>query len=570
MIINFEAERAKEKVNDGFDNEQDVSQPLHEITSHVPELDARQRAIYQGLRDIGEEIAAFYLDGLKILQDGSLQTAANLLAHVAREIDGGLRDILAERVTEELEFVIHTPDNETLNHKKKREDTFEFHINAPGTVKLAYKNIPGRHRISILRSLGVDNPSPLAERWINVTRNFAKFAHRRGAWKAPRDRARFENLWYEFESVLVDLVGSSLNLLNRLDRILEYEEPTNEIRETLHNLLEAEARRAYFFRELEFPAWLEPLKEDGWFNPDQNPTLQEDPDQPGNFYHPIWHALEYAAKISTHPETHVSVLVDIINAIINYTDGNGERIENDRTNLQTIKIIGTFPIDRIELQHIAFMGTALKSESKYGLLDEEIGQTILPKLLNESKRELTLTLLIIMLEVESVKPDLRTVMNDYWLETALKAQAQAMANLCGIEAAQIALEKIRTIAVADRFVLDFIERVESDLSHLSHPNYAELVVSFTSALFRFTEPDSIEQAIQVLLQDPHAIVRRIAFKAITDHYSNLKHLFWTWGSNPLDDVKLEPEITELIETHNHTFDENEMEQILQWIEATQH
>ena len=126
------------------------------------------------------------------------------------------------------------------------------------------------------------------------------------------------------------------------------------------------------------------------------------------------------------------------------------------------------------------------------------------------------------------------------------------------------------IADANRFKVDFIERVESDLSHLSHPNYAELIVSFTSALFRFAEPDSIEQTIQVLLQDPHAIIRRIAFKAITDHYSNLKHLFWTWEGNPLDDVKLEPEITELIETHNHTFDENEMEQILQWIEATQH
>ena len=124
--------------------------------------------------------------------------------------------------------------------------------------------------------------------------------------------------------------------------------------------------------------------------------------------------------------------------------------------------------------------------------------------------------------------------------------------------------------IANRFKVDFIERVESDLSRLSHPNYAELIVSFTSALFRFAEPDSIEQTVQVLLQDAHAIIRRIAFKAITDHYSNLKHLFWIWDGNPLDDVKLEPEITELIETHNHTFNENEMEQILQWIEATQH
>ena len=82
-------------MNDRFDDEQDLSQPLHEITNRTLELDARQRAIYEGLKNIGEEIAAFYLDGLKILQDDNLQTSAYLLAHVAREIDGGLRDILS-------------------------------------------------------------------------------------------------------------------------------------------------------------------------------------------------------------------------------------------------------------------------------------------------------------------------------------------------------------------------------------------------------------------------------------------------------------------------------------------
>ena len=174
------------------------------------------------------------------------------------------------------------------------------------------------------------------------------------------------------------------------------------------------------------------------------------------------------------------------------------------------------------------------------------------------------------LSIEFVEPDLRTLMDDYWIEDALKRHGHAIANLCGVAAADIALVQIRKIADSNRFKVDFIERVESDLSHLSHPNYAELIVSFASALFRFAEPDSIEQTVQILLQDRHAIIRRIAFKAITDHYSNLKHLFWMWQGNPLDDVKLEPEITELIETHKHTFDEKETEQILQWIEATQH
>ena len=552
-------------MNDGFDDEQDSSQVPSQVKSSVPELNARQREIYQNLKNVGPEIAAYYLDGIRILQHQDLETAASLLAHIAREIDGGLRDILAENLKERLEFNSRMPNDETLQYKGRREDTFKFIVNIPGAVEVTYKDIP-RHRVSILIALGIDDPSPLAERWINATRNLARFAHRHGAWRSPRRIEDFKGLWLEFEGVLAGLVGNYLNLLDRLDRI-QIAEPTKERRGALRNLLESEARRAYFFSRLESPAWLEPLKEDGWFDPDRNPMPQESPDQPGYYYSSRWHALEYVVKVSTHPECPIDILVDIVNAI---TDESRERIDNGRTDLDTVKIIGTLPVDRIEPQHITFMAAALKSIQKYGLMDQEIGQTILPKLLDGGKRELTVALLTIIIEVESVEPDIRTLMNDYWIEDALKKHGHAITNVCGIEAAQMALEKIRAIAVANRFILDFIERVESDLSLLSHPNYAELMVSFTSSVFRYAKPDSIERTIQSLLQDPIAIIRRIAFKAITDHYNDLKHLFWTWQDNPFDDVRLEPEITELLETYNHTFDEDEMEQILRWIESTQH
>ncbi|MDE0323673.1 MAG: hypothetical protein OXN27_07090 [Candidatus Poribacteria bacterium] len=552
-------------MNDGFDDEQDSSQPPSEMADRIPELNARQREIYQNLKSIGPEIAAYYLDGIRILQRKDLETSASLLAHIAREIDGGLRDILSEDPEEKLEFVIRVPDDEKLRFKGKRADTFEFTISTPGTVEFTYKDIP-RHRISILRSLGIDDPSPLAERWINVTRNFARFAHRHGAWRSPRGIEDFEGLWLEFEGVLAGLVGNYLNLLDRLDRI-QTAEPTRERRGALRNLLESEARRAYFFRKLESLTWLEPLKEDGWFDPDRNPMPQESPDQPGYYYSSRWHELEYLVKISTHPECPIDILVDIVNAI---TDESRERIDNGRTDLDTVKIIGILPIERIEPQHIAFMGAALKSSQKYGLMDQEIGQTILPKLLDGRKRELTLALLPIMLEVEFVDGRIRPIMSEHWLEDALKRHGRVIANLCGVEAAQIGLTQIRALAAEDSSVFHFIHPVESNLSDLSRANYAELIVSFTSSIFQSAELVSITETIQGLLYEPHIIIRRIAVRAITDHYSDLKHLFWGWEGNPLDEVGLEPVISHLIQTNSHTFSESEMEQILQWIESTQY
>ena len=175
-----------------------------------------------------------------------------------------------------------------------------------------------------------------------------------------------------------------------------------------------------------------------------------------------------------------------------------------------------------------------------------------------------------MLEAESIDQEIQSIMNDYWLEDTLKRHGHAIANLCDVETAQVALTQIRALASEDSSVFHFIHPVESDLSRLSRANYAELIVSFTNSIFQSAEPESITATIQGLLQEPHIIIRRIAVRAITDHYSNLKHLFWGWKGNPLDEIGLEPEVSQLIQANSHTFNEDEMEQILQWIESTQY
>ena len=592
-------------MNGGFSEEQDLSRIPSEVTTRVLKLDVRQHDIHQNLRSIGEEIAAFYMDGLRILHDGNLQTAASLLGHLAKEIDSGLKDLLP--IKEDTKKIFKLLDGKGFAQPKQialilaalNLDIDNLQSSTPLTNQDRVRienHLRGRglslskELASILITLNLDAnnlPSPdvanrvdIAIRWIDVSIRFNDFDHDHGIGKPPRPLEEFMPLWETFEGVLANLVGSYLNFSSRIiDQILKHEVPTKEVKNSLPNMIKLEPLEAgpgyrYFFEHLPHRGWLEPLSNIGYFNPKYNPIPQEMSDQPGSYRIPVWHALEYVAQVAAQTKNRrsnqiVNTLVKIIDAIIDYTDDNGERIENDRTDLQVIKIIGTLPINLLERQHITFIEIALKSKWKYGLVDQEISQTILPKLLNGGKRGLTLALLAIMLEVASLEPDLRPVMNDYWLEAALKAQTQTIANLYGIEAAQIALENIRAIAIANRFILDFIQRVESDLSRLSHPNYPELVVSFTSALFRFTEPDNIEQMVQVLLQDPHAIIRRIAVKAITDHYSNLKHLFWGWEGNPLDEIELKPEMYELIQANGSTFNENEMEQVLQWIESTE-
>ena len=590
-------------MNDGFDDEQDSSQPLNEVVSRVPELNAEQREIHRNLENIGEGMAAFYLDGLKILHDPNLQTAASLLGHIAKEIDSGLKRLLPPK--EDVNKISQMLAGKNFGFAPPRIlaslnldiDSLRSSMPLTNQDKTRIENRLRERKLhrpeyiaSILTALNLDidnlpsqritNLVDIAIRWIDVSTRFNDFDHQHGVGKPPRHLEEFIPLWEIFEGVLGNLVGSHLNFLfHVIDPILKHKVPTKEIENSLPNMvkldpLEAGPRYRYFFEQLPHRGWLEPLNNIGYFNPKYNPAPQEIPDQPEYYRIPVWYALEYVVKVADQTKNQrsnqiVNTLVKIIDTIIKSVDDNGERIENDHTDLQTIKIMGTLSVNLIGPQHITFMGTALKSKRKSGLVDQEIGQTILPRLLDGGKQELTLELLKIMLEIKSIDGRIHPIMDGYWLESALKEHGQALANLCGVEAAQTALAQIRVLAVADAFAFHFIQLVENDLSRLSHADYTELIVSFTSNIFQSVDPENIEETVQSLLQEPHTISRRIAVKAITDHYNNLKHLFWEWEGNPLDEVELKPEMYQLIQTNSHAFSEGEMEQILQWIELTQ-
>ena len=537
-------------MNNGFTAEKDLSQVSPQTSE--PELTPRQNKIYRNLQDIGREIAAFYLDGVKILRADNFETAPYLLAHITREIDGGLRDILSS-------------DEDKAKIQKQLTTEVLAKMGNYNTLK-KYKG----HIASILAALGIDdidvlsNPDNVstrfAIRWIEAAPKLVDFVHRHGAWKAPRSREAVEQIWYDFEEVLADLVGNYLNLLKRLDRILAYKAPTDDIIGTLPNLLRSDARRAYFFRQLKYPTWLEPLKDAGWFDPEKNPLPYEAPDSPGHYRTPVWYALEYVEKVAHHPERPVDLVVDIVNTIVDYINDTGKRIENYDTNYRLIQIIGTFPIGRLERQHITFMGQASRWAHPV-LMEKEIGQTLLPKLLNGGAEELTLVLLEVMLNDKISGGEMISVMAE---------RGAAIVKLCGVKAANIALKHIQDIIAADASAFVIIQTIEPDISQDSYQSYNELLVRFTSSLFRLAESDSIAETVEVLLKKSHTIIRRIALNAVMHHYSDLKSLFWEWQGNPLEKDELKPELYQLVETHCLDFDEGEIEQILHWIESNQY
>ena len=570
-----------------FGTPEDLLRPPVKLQNRSLELSARQAEIYRNLEAIGTEIAAFYLSGVKVLQNDDLETSSYLLAHIAREIEGGLRDILSKKKKEELKFIIETPDGNKSIYEKGKEGSFQLAVTVPGNVTVTYNQI-GKHKPSILQSLGVDENSPIAERWISVAKRFAEFAHRHGVWKSAREKEAFVPLWHEFENVLADLVGNHFKLLDRIDRILDYKEPTEKIIKTLPNLLASEVRYAYFFNKLDSPVWLKDLKDAGWFDPRNQPIRQEVPDQPEYYCSSVWHALKYVEKVANHTqeapcEKTFNILADIVNTIVDYANDTTASITSDHTDWRIITIICTLPIEQIESRHIQFVGTSLRSKSGSTLMDRAIGDTVLPKLLNGGAKQLTLALFEDMLDAEVVHRNIRPVMREHWLWDALQKHEQGIAELCGIETVQIACARIQALIDEGAYSFNIISKINSAPSDYPHRRYAELLVGFTSGMLRSVEFDnSIEEIVKNLLHeglavncnDPlkkeaRAIFGRIALSAITYHYKDLKQLFWDWQGNPLNETFLKPEIYQLLQANCHVFDEGEIDRVLHWIESQQ-
>lgn len=65
------------------------------IDINTTKMSDKEAAIYNGLKSFRPEIAIYYKDGL-LLKNSSIQSKSNLLAHLLREIDGGLRAVFED------------------------------------------------------------------------------------------------------------------------------------------------------------------------------------------------------------------------------------------------------------------------------------------------------------------------------------------------------------------------------------------------------------------------------------------------------------------------------------------
>lgn len=324
-----------------------------------------QKSIYAGLKDIGGEAAGYFESALTYYYNDSLSNRVSFLAHAAREIDGGLRDIFSpERLKKRTEKRLILKDITKIFGDESKE----------------YKG----HIASILVALDVEEKDEFAKEWWSVATKFAKYAHRSGIWKTERKFEEFKPLWEQYEKVLFKLVGSYYAIIARIDRLINLEEITYESMGTLVNLLKQKPYFEYFFRKLNNLGWFEFLKGNGYFAPEQ---IQYD-DQNNAIF---WDVLFYLEKISIR-ENYGRELVGIINNLIFFSQKR--KLEKKRginnyqiwwfcvkilNNLPAIVIKTTLTVDTFKIWLSVWIDSSLGGD----LAINDIGKDLLPKFLQD-------------------------------------------------------------------------------------------------------------------------------------------------------------------------------------------
>lgn len=404
-----------------------------------------------------------------------------------------------------------------------------------------------------------------------------------GFQKDKRGHKQLELVVREWNTRLNRVSGYLHAAFSEIDALIESPSHVSEhkLLQIVHNDMPLED---YAFKKLaesaQAPHWLSALKQHGCFQAAKNPPPREVEGQPGFFTIPQWNVLPYLEKVAEenreNPDNEITkALVSVVDEITNHRDAEGQRIDNYRTDWFMVKIVSTLPSEEWSQSHIEFVGDALKTQFGSRVLASEIGKKLLPRFIEAERGDLVVRLLGVVLSYRVKKhkgQEVASMMEEHWLKEALGgANKERIAALCGIQALDVALAKMREVAEIDKFALadPWIRSIETTAQTRFPDRYGCQLVSFARDLLERAKPEDIRGRVDKLGKEKHSIFRRLAIHAINHHWKDLKDLFWKWQGNPLQDHELHHELYVLLERRCGAFTDPQMDDVLAWIEEIQ-
>ncbi|RZK27221.1 MAG: hypothetical protein EOO43_00255 [Flavobacterium sp.] len=473
-------------------------------------LSKQQEQIHRGLFQIGNLLGSFYLDALMILSsDCMLTTKVNLLAHLAREIDGGFKDVFAPK-----------------DLKAKKEATMTGEKNG--------------NYAAILVALGFDQPE-IAEEWLSISKNFHQLAHRHEVWLNPKDFNEMNVLWVRYEKILSILTGSAYAFRDRIKHITSLQKPSREILGALENLLRDKQNEVQFFRNLSSAKWLRPLYDKGIFQINQdNAFIQEN----GKLIVKDWLPLQYLVNISKIAGRHEQILIVKIIEQLKEDILSDKLLLDDYSLLMLLEVIKNLKDYHFDEGHTKILdkyNLESKDQQRY-IYSSVLTEGLLSKYIKEGNKNALHTLLLfcfgfyvieestLFLEELGVDVNRRIVpkvesIAYYSFENKLKdiTRIDGEDLLAGLS------EVISSLSKEKPYDLDSIPSIEkSEQTEMHVHDWSAALVNFFRDIAEQLQHRERDVLISKLFASNTQILQRVGIHLVRLNYKESGTLFWEW------------------------------------------
>lgn len=267
-------------------------------------MDERQSAIHEALHQIDPELAGLFARGCELLDRIEQPGVRYLIGHIGRELSNAVLYLLAR----ELPSVTGGPAPEDAAGDENRlREEFARILGVDrddSQLDAILEVLREGHRETIARALSLDTRHPLVRSWLQLQRVLVAATHyRKGAVPPAVEKVRAA--FYSLVGLLFGRVGPYFSAQADLDALLTIADPTPEHIARARELLVRPQLRFRFFRELNQPAWLRPLRGVGVFNhpPEWAPTKD------GGYRTVFWPEGECLVRLADHePDLVLGVL----------------------------------------------------------------------------------------------------------------------------------------------------------------------------------------------------------------------------------------------------------------------
>lgn len=534
----------------------------------ITTMTEKELSIYNGLHLFRPEIAHFYKDGLEIIASNYL-SKSNLLGHLLREIDSGLRGVLeVTKRKEELKKKLTVEFYERLFEEFRVE-----YVNYRYLSNVSIKNVrdASSNIASILSAFDFELDSPLAKRYVKIAIWFHKYAHRDDTTlNTPRDPEDILKIWSEYEEILIALVGNSLPILDRIDTLVKKNKPDENVLNRLPFLLNTKTREDYFYNKLRQVEWLLALYQRGHFAGCKNPTPIEMVMKDGNkgLSFPRWGILDYllfcANEIKVQKGDFATIL-KIIDDISSYRNPNGSKVLNPHTDDTIIRLISQLPNDKIEDKHFYYIVESIKNPYSFSTSSFE---SFIKKLIETKDKNNLLKCLDILfsfVKVENQAEQYYPIIEISFLIHIREKYGDDLINICGNEGLDVVLKKLTEIAENESFF--DVHTIEDHPQNWDVYKYILQLVFFVRNYLLSGTTEYLMETLNKLIYSEKEIYQRLAFHVVNIRYEEFHNLLWSLPVNPLDNLINKHELFELIKRHQKELEEDEQAKVLKWIET---